>query len=271
MTTSSRQPSAISLRPAEGGRRKAAAPSTPRPSPVTHHHQHHDHDHLTEEEHARLHLAAVEAATVGSGEGRRVSKRSLVALGVSGGMAPCPDALAILLLAVGINQLAFGMLAIVAFSLGLAGVLVAFGLAIALAGPVWSRLGRATTGGAGRFHGLAGGWSPSARLPAPASSCCSVSACSGAPASARSGSAPVFSLGCLPSDWVTGMRTLSASLVVGPALARWPRTRRKEADALIDQLRADPHGARPGASGRQTPAQRLRPAGRESPLLVSAP
>lgn len=102
-----------------------------------------------------MHLAEAEAATVGSGEGRRVSMRNLVALGVSGGMAPCPDALAVLLLAVGINQLAFGMVAIVAFSLGLAGVLVAFGLAIALAGPAWSRLGRAGMGGAGKVGGLA--------------------------------------------------------------------------------------------------------------------
>ncbi|HKG25688.1 MAG TPA: hypothetical protein VKB09_08565, partial [Thermomicrobiales bacterium] len=43
----------------------------------------------------------------------------------------------------GINQAGFGMLAIVAFSLGLAGVLVAFGLAIALAGPFWARTRRA--------------------------------------------------------------------------------------------------------------------------------
>ncbi len=95
---------------------------------------HHHHTHLSEEEHARLHLEEALAS-------RRddVHRRSLIALGVSGGLVPCPDALAILLLAIGINQAGFGMLAIVAFSLGLAGVLVAFGLAIALAGPFWTR------------------------------------------------------------------------------------------------------------------------------------
>lgn len=98
-----------------------------------HHHHDHDHDRLTEEEHARLHLAEVETVR------RGVGFRGLAALGVSGGMVPCPDALAILLLAIGINQLAFGMVAIVAFSLGLAGVLIAFGLMIALVGPFWSR------------------------------------------------------------------------------------------------------------------------------------
>jgi nickel/cobalt exporter len=103
-------------------------------------HHHHDHTHLSEEEHARLHLEDALAA-----RRKGVRRRSLVTLGVSGGLAPCPDALAILLLAIGINQAGFGMLAIVAFSLGLAGVLVAFGLAIALAGPFWTRTRRAAS------------------------------------------------------------------------------------------------------------------------------
>lgn len=109
-----------------------------------HHHHHHDHEHLTEEEHARLHLE--EALAVRRG----VSKRSLVTLGVSGGMAPCPDALAILLLAIGMNQAGLGMLAIVAFSAGLAGVLVAFGLAVALVGPAWTRARRRAGAGSAR-------------------------------------------------------------------------------------------------------------------------
>jgi ABC-type nickel/cobalt efflux system permease component RcnA len=115
-----------------------------------HHHHHHDHAHLSEEEHARLHLEEALAA-----QRRGVDRRGLIALGVSGGLAPCPDALAILLLAIGINQAGFGMLAIAAFSLGLASVLVAFGLAIALAGPFWTRTRRAAaerTGSGRRLH-----------------------------------------------------------------------------------------------------------------------
>jgi ABC-type nickel/cobalt efflux system permease component RcnA len=112
-------------------------------SPPPHHHHHY----LSEDEHARLHLEEALAA-------RRpgVDRRGLVALGVSGGLTPCPDALAILLLAIGINQAGFGMLAILAFSLGLAGVLVAFGLAIALAGPFWTRARQAASarGGIGQ-------------------------------------------------------------------------------------------------------------------------
>lgn len=100
------------------------------------HHHHHDHEHVSEEEHGRLHLE--EALAIRRG----VSRRNLITLGVSGGMAPCPDALAILLLAIWMNQAGLGMLAIVAFSIGLATVLVAFGLAVAMLRPAWSRARR---------------------------------------------------------------------------------------------------------------------------------
>jgi ABC-type nickel/cobalt efflux system permease component RcnA len=52
---------------------------------------------------------------------------SLVALGVSGGLAPCPSALVILLSAIAIGRTGLGMLLLVAFSLGLASVLIAVG------------------------------------------------------------------------------------------------------------------------------------------------
>lgn len=59
-----------------------------------------------------------------------VNWRSLVALGVSGGLVPCPDAIAILLVAVAINRIVLGLSLIVAFSLGLAGILTAIGIAM---------------------------------------------------------------------------------------------------------------------------------------------
>jgi ABC-type nickel/cobalt efflux system permease component RcnA len=116
-----------------------------------HKHEHHSHDHhhdhaaLSDEEHARLHLE--EALAVRRG----VSKRSLLTLGISGGMAPCPDALAILLLAIGMNQAEMGILAIVAFSAGLAVVLVAFGLAVSLVRPAWNRAKSGVSRPAGRL------------------------------------------------------------------------------------------------------------------------
>ncbi len=59
-----------------------------------------------------------------------VNWRALVALGVSGGLVPCPDAIAILLVAVAINRVVFGLSLIVAFSLGLAFILTAIGIAM---------------------------------------------------------------------------------------------------------------------------------------------
>lgn len=62
----------------------------------------------------------------------RTSLRDLVTMGVAGGIVPCPEALAILLLAIGLHQAWLGMLSIVAFSIGLAAVLIAFGAIVAL-------------------------------------------------------------------------------------------------------------------------------------------
>src|SRR5207237_365252 len=47
------------------------------------------------------------------------SGRSLVAVGVSGGLLPCPSALVVLLAAISLHRIAFGLLLIVAFSAGL--------------------------------------------------------------------------------------------------------------------------------------------------------
>lgn len=59
--------------------------------------------------------------------------RNLLALGVSGGLIPCPSALILLLSAIALNKIALGLLLIVAFSVGLAGVLTAIGFALVFA------------------------------------------------------------------------------------------------------------------------------------------
>ena len=56
--------------------------------------------------------------------------RSLLALGVSGGLVPCPSAMVLLLAAVALNKTAFGLVLVVAFSAGLALTLTAVGLAV---------------------------------------------------------------------------------------------------------------------------------------------
>ena len=81
------------------------------------HHHHHHHDHGHDHEHGHSHVPPP-----GSGW------RGLVAVGVSGGLLPCPTALVVLLAAISLHQVAFGMVLIVAFSVGLAGVVSGIGL-----------------------------------------------------------------------------------------------------------------------------------------------
>ncbi|MBK8902888.1 MAG: sulfite exporter TauE/SafE family protein [Anaerolineaceae bacterium] len=66
--------------------------------------------------------------------------RSLLALGVSGGLLPCPSALILLLSAVALQKVGFGLVLIVAFSIGLASVLTGIGLAMVYAGQLFARL-----------------------------------------------------------------------------------------------------------------------------------
>ena len=58
-----------------------------------------------------------------------VSWRGLLALGVSGGLVPCPSAMVLLLAAVALNRTAFGLVLVLAFSAGLALTLIGVGLA----------------------------------------------------------------------------------------------------------------------------------------------
>jgi ABC-type nickel/cobalt efflux system permease component RcnA len=59
--------------------------------------------------------------------------RSVLAMGVSGGIVPCPGALVVLLTAVSLHRVGFGLALLVAFSLGLATVLTVIGLGVAYA------------------------------------------------------------------------------------------------------------------------------------------
>ncbi|GAC1446174.1 MAG: hypothetical protein NVSMB56_02390 [Pyrinomonadaceae bacterium] len=67
-------------------------------------------------------------------DGNRVSWKNLLALGVSGGLLPCPSALVVLLAAITLGRVAYGLALVVAFSLGLAATLTSIGLAFVYAG-----------------------------------------------------------------------------------------------------------------------------------------
>lgn len=68
-----------------------------------------------------------------------MTMRGLLALGVSGGLLPCPAALVLLLSAISLDRLGFGMILVIAFSTGLAIVLTAIGVLMICAGKVFER------------------------------------------------------------------------------------------------------------------------------------
>jgi ABC-type nickel/cobalt efflux system permease component RcnA len=71
---------------------------------------------------------------------KKVFTRQLLVLGITGGIVPCPAALVVLLSAVALHRTSFGLFLIVAFSIGLAAVLIAMGLAAVYAGNMIARL-----------------------------------------------------------------------------------------------------------------------------------
>jgi ABC-type nickel/cobalt efflux system permease component RcnA len=83
------------------------------------HHHHHHHGH-------------------GAGD-ESLGWRSLVGVGVSGGLLPCPSALVVLLAAISLHRVAFGLLLIVAFSVGLALSITGVGIAAVLAKRLFAR------------------------------------------------------------------------------------------------------------------------------------
>ncbi|HEX3549240.1 MAG TPA: hypothetical protein VHT53_02640 [Candidatus Elarobacter sp.] len=80
------------------------------------HHHHHD-----DAGHARAHTVPGTAP---------LTFRAAVLAAASGNVAPCPAALVVLLAAIALHQIAYGLVLIVAFSLGLAGVLTVLGIAV---------------------------------------------------------------------------------------------------------------------------------------------
>jgi len=67
-------------------------------------------------------------------DGTPVTWRNLLALGISGGLLPCPSALVVLLSAIALHRVGYGLLLVVAFSIGLAATLTAIGLAFVYTG-----------------------------------------------------------------------------------------------------------------------------------------
>jgi ABC-type nickel/cobalt efflux system permease component RcnA len=93
---------------------------------AAHSDDHAEHEHHSDTTHShggRLHSHLPPKA-----DGQSVTWRSLLALGVGGGLLPCPSALVVLLSAISLHRVAFGLALVVGFSIGLAATLTAVGL-----------------------------------------------------------------------------------------------------------------------------------------------
>jgi nickel/cobalt exporter len=95
-------------------------------------HRHHVHDHAGEVGHCG-HDHASPAEIEARFAGRKVKSWEVIWFGFTGGLLPCPSAIAVLLVALQLNAYALGVAMVAAFSLGLAATLVAVGLVA-----VWS-------------------------------------------------------------------------------------------------------------------------------------
>ena len=100
-----------------------------------HDHLDHPHDHDQPHDHGHPHDHDHTHALPDS-----LSARSLVAVGVSGGLLPCPSALVVLLAAISLHRVAFGLVLIVAFSLGLALTITGIGLVAVYAKRLFGRI-----------------------------------------------------------------------------------------------------------------------------------
>lgn len=101
-----------------------------------HTHHHHDHDeHHQGHHHDHHHGPGGHSHT----PPEEITWRSLLALGISGGLIPCPSALVVMLGAIALNRIGFGLILVLAFSLGLAGALTAIGMLFIYAGRLFER------------------------------------------------------------------------------------------------------------------------------------
>jgi nickel/cobalt transporter (NicO) family protein len=99
--------------------------------PHHHDHDHHDHGHSHEHDgHTHSHDGHTHSH-VPEGE---ITLGSLMALGASGGLVPCPSALVLLLSAISLGRAGLGMLLLVGFSAGLAVVLMGMGVLVLCVG-----------------------------------------------------------------------------------------------------------------------------------------
>src|SRR5581483_6082955 len=91
-----------------------------RRTPLAHHDHSHDHAHAHGHDHHHGHHHHDHDPALGL--------RRLLGVGISGGIIPCPTALVVLLAAISLHRVGYGLVLILAFSFGLAAAMTAIGL-----------------------------------------------------------------------------------------------------------------------------------------------
>ena len=100
-------------------------------------HQHHAHDHDHDHDHDHVHHDHDHAAPT---EQKALTDRGILGVGIAAGILPCPSALVVLLSAIALHRIGFGLALIVAFSLGLACTVTGIGLVAVLARKAFGRV-----------------------------------------------------------------------------------------------------------------------------------
>jgi ABC-type nickel/cobalt efflux system permease component RcnA len=112
--------------------------------PISPHHHGHEHD--SDEEHAHSNDGEHSHDGFTHSHGgvthshlppENVTWRNLLALGISGGLLPCPSALVLMLGAISLGRIGYGIILTLAFSLGLAATLTAIGFAFLYLGKIF--------------------------------------------------------------------------------------------------------------------------------------
>ncbi len=96
---------------------------------------HHDHGHPPPQSHHHDHQATA------ANPAERYNKWNLLLLGISGGLIPCPAAIATLLAAIGAGKIAKGLTVTLFFSLGLGLVMMIIGLILSQASRLTEKIG----------------------------------------------------------------------------------------------------------------------------------
>ena len=122
----------------------------PHPHPHKHSHEHphkHDQQHSHDHEAQKSHEPGYHTHGVGQAphshlpaNNEPITGASLIALGISGGLLPCPSALVVLLSSIALGRVGFGLALVTAFSLGLAAMLTLVGLVLVYSRDRFERL-----------------------------------------------------------------------------------------------------------------------------------